>query len=120
MMTDKPQIIDLPKILDRRGNLSFIEENRHIPFRIRRSYWIYDCRAGEQGRARPPEAAAAGGSFDVTPDDGSGVKRTFTLNRPRQSRRGYSSTGKKSPSEAYSRLAGWSPASGTANIFNII
>lgn len=35
-------IINLPKFLDRRGNLSFIEENNHIPFKIERAYWIYD------------------------------------------------------------------------------
>ncbi|MEG2865351.1 MAG: WxcM-like domain-containing protein, partial [Mucinivorans sp.] len=46
-MTQEPQIINLPKILDRRGNLSFIEGNNHIPFAIKRTYWIYDVPGGE-------------------------------------------------------------------------
>ena len=40
-----PSLIDLPKFLDLRGNLSFIEEDTHIPFKIKRVYWIYDVRA---------------------------------------------------------------------------
>ena len=42
------RIIDLPKILDRRGNLSIIEEENHIPFKIKRTYWIYDVPGGEK------------------------------------------------------------------------
>lgn len=42
-----PQIINLPKFLDRRGNLSFIEQGQHIPFDIARTYWVYDVPGGE-------------------------------------------------------------------------
>ena len=42
------KIVDLPKIVDARGNLSFIEEFRHIPFPIKRSYWVYDVPGGEK------------------------------------------------------------------------
>ena len=47
-MEDRVRIIDLPKILDKRGNLSIIEELRHIPFKIARTYWIYDVPGGER------------------------------------------------------------------------
>jgi hypothetical protein len=46
-MTDFPRLISLPKMLDDRGNLSFIEEMDHIPFGIKRTYWIYDVPGGE-------------------------------------------------------------------------
>ena len=42
-----PQIINLPKFLDARGNLSFVEQEKHIPFVIKRAYWIYDVPGGE-------------------------------------------------------------------------
>ena len=41
------KVIELPKFLDERGNLSFVEQERHIPFEIARSYWIYDVPGGE-------------------------------------------------------------------------
>ena len=44
---DKPQIIQLPKFLDARGNLSFVEQENHIPFVIKRTYWLYDVPGGE-------------------------------------------------------------------------
>ncbi|WP_456376732.1 sugar 3,4-ketoisomerase [Lutibacter sp.] len=44
---DKVQLIELPKILDRRGNLSFFENSKQIPFAIKRTYWIYDVPGGE-------------------------------------------------------------------------
>ena len=47
MEYNKVKIISLPKILDPRGNLSFIEEEKHIPFNIMRAYWIYDVPGGE-------------------------------------------------------------------------
>ena len=47
MNLDEVKIIQLPKLLDRRGNLSFIEEQNHIPFLIERVYWIYDVPGGE-------------------------------------------------------------------------
>lgn len=82
---NRPQIIDLPKLPDRRGNLSFIEEHTHIPFRIERAYWIYDVPGGEErgGHAYHENEefiVALSGSFDVVVDDG--ISRSvFPLNR---------------------------------------
>lgn len=78
-------IIDLPKILDRRGNLSIIEEMKNIPFEIKRSFWIYDVpggetRGGHAYRETQEFIVALSGSFDVVIDDGK-VKQTFSLNR---------------------------------------
>ena len=78
-------IIDLPKVLDRRGNLSFIEENNHIPFEIKRVYWIYDVPGGEKrgGHAYKENQEfiiALSGSFDVILDNGK-VRKTYSLNR---------------------------------------
>lgn len=75
----------LPVIPDERGNLSFIEENRHIPFRIRRTYWLYDVPGGERRagyalRGTDDFVVAMSGSFDVLLDDGS-RKKTVRLNR---------------------------------------
>jgi hypothetical protein len=80
-----PQIIQLPKILDERGNLSFLEENNHIPFAIKRSYWIYDVPGGEQRgghsyKTNKELIVALSGSFDLVVDDGKDIK-TYTLNR---------------------------------------
>ena len=79
------RIIELPKILDKRGNLSFVEENNHIPFKIERTYWIYDVPGGEHrgGHAykRNQELIIAlSGSFDVILDDGKD-RKTYSLNR---------------------------------------
>ena len=79
------RIIDLPKIIDQRGNLSFVEENHHIPFKIARTYWIYDFPGGEKrgGHAYKENQEfiiALSGSFDVVLDDGK-EKHTFQLNR---------------------------------------
>lgn len=80
-----PQIIELPKFLDKRGNLSFIEEFKHIPFKIERTYWIYDVPGGEErgGHAYKNNQefiVALSGSFDVTLDNGT-EKVKFSLNR---------------------------------------
>lgn len=80
------RIVNLPKITDPRGNLTFMESSRAVPFPIRRAYWIYDVPGGEHrggGHAyfRLDEfLVALSGSFDVTVDDGTD-SRTFTLNR---------------------------------------
>ncbi|WP_302566739.1 sugar 3,4-ketoisomerase [Culturomica massiliensis] len=79
------QIIELPKILDKRGNLSIIEEFQHIPFKIARTYWIYDVPGGETrgGHAYKENQeciVALSGSFDVVLDDGK-QKQTYSLNR---------------------------------------
>jgi len=81
----KPKIIDLPKIEDARGNLSFVEENNHIPFKIERTYWIYDVpggqmRGGHAFKQQKEFIVALSGSFDVVIDDGK-TKQTFSLNR---------------------------------------
>lgn len=82
---DEPRIIELPKFLDARGNLSFVQNNTHIPFEIKRTYWLYDVPGGESrgGHAyRETEefVIALSGSFDVIVDDGKD-KKTFHLNR---------------------------------------
>lgn len=79
------QIIELPKFLDRRGNLSFIEECNHIPFSIKRSYWIYDVpggevRGGHAYKENEEFIVALSGSFDVILDDGK-ERKVFSLNR---------------------------------------
>lgn len=78
-------IIRLPKILDQRGNLTFIEEQNHIPFKIERTFWIYDVPGGENrgGHAfRETEEfiVALSGSFTVLLDDGH-EKQEFHLSR---------------------------------------
>ncbi len=80
-----PVLINLPKFLDLRGNLSFIEEDTHLPFKIKRVYWIYDVPGGEHrgGHAfRETEEliVALSGSFDVILHDGKKEHR-FSLNR---------------------------------------
>jgi len=80
-----PQIIQLPKILDKRGNLSFFENNAQIPFSIKRAYWIYDVPGGESRgehayRENEEFIVALSGSFDVILDDGN-EKKTYSLNR---------------------------------------
>ena len=79
------RIVELPKFLDTRGNLSFVEENNHIPFEIKRTYWIYDVPGGEErgGHAFKKNQefiVALSGAFDVVVDDGEN-KKTFSLNR---------------------------------------
>ncbi len=79
------QIINLPKFLDARGNLSFVEQENHIPFIIRRTYWLYDVPGGERrgGHAyceNQEFIVALSGSFDVVLDDGT-EKKAFALNR---------------------------------------
>jgi len=81
----KPQLIDLPKIEDPRGNLSFIEGKNHIPFKIERTYLIYDVPGGQTrgGHAYlelEEFMVALSGSFDIVLDDGI-KKTTYTLNR---------------------------------------
>lgn len=84
-MNKEPKIINLPKILDKRGNLSFIENEKHVPFTIRRTYWIYDVPGGETrgGHAYQENEefiVALSGSFDVVLDNGK-EKKKFFLNR---------------------------------------
>ena len=79
------QIINLPKIEDSRGNLTFIEGTNHIPFEIKRVYWIYDVpggqiRGGHAFKEQKEFIVALSGSFDVVVNDGSDEK-VFQLNR---------------------------------------
>ena len=79
------KIIELPKITEPRGNLTFIEQHRHIPFAIQRVYYLYDVpggaeRGGHAHRNLHQLIIAMSGSFDVVLDDGVEKKR-FHLNR---------------------------------------
>lgn len=78
-------IIQFPKVLDDRGNLTFVEADRHIPFRIVRVYWIYDVPGGESRGSHAylkleEVIIALSGSFEVVLDDGL-AQKTVTLNR---------------------------------------
>jgi dTDP-4-dehydrorhamnose 3,5-epimerase-like enzyme len=79
------KIIHLPKFLDPRGNLSFVEQKNHIPFEIKRTYWLYDVPGGEMRgghayRENEEFIIALSGSFDIVLNDGK-EKKTFSLNR---------------------------------------
>ena len=85
MTLEDVRMIELPKFTDPRGNLSFVEQLTHIPFEIKRTYWIYDVPGGETrgGHAYKKNEefiVALSGAFDVIVDDGS-TKKKFTLNR---------------------------------------
>lgn len=85
MSLDDCKIIKLPKISDPRGNLSFIESNRHIPFEIKRVYYLYDVPGGESRGGHAHKnlqqlIIAMNGSFDVLLDDGISKKKVM-LNR---------------------------------------
>ena len=85
MSLKKVKLINLPKISDPRGNLSFFESGVHIPFQIQRTYWIYDVPGGEvRGSHAFKESkefiVALSGSFDVVLNDGTQEER-FSLNR---------------------------------------
>jgi len=84
-MNKLTQVVLLPKFEDPRGNLSFIEEFKHIPFKIERTYWIYDVpggeiRGGHAFKEQQEFIVALSGSFDVIVDNGN-EKQTFSLNR---------------------------------------
>ena len=82
------KIIELPRFLDTRGNLTFAEQHNQVPFEIKRAYWIYDVPGGEARGGHAHKELhqliiAASGSFTVTLDDGI-AKRSFFLNHPYQ------------------------------------
>ena len=82
---DRVKLIQLPKILDPRGNLSFFENNSQLPFEIRRTYWLYDVPGGELRGSHAFRLAdefiiALSGSFDVVLNDGVRESK-YTLNR---------------------------------------
>lgn len=85
MTVEDAKIIELPKYLDARGNLSFAEQLNQIPFEIKRTYWIYDvpggeARGGHAFRKNEEVIIALSGAFDVIVDDGR-RQRKFSLNR---------------------------------------
>lgn len=85
MESKEPLIIQLPKILDKRGNLSFFENSNQIPFEIKRTYWLYDVPGGEiRGSHAFKEQhefiVALSGSFDVVLNDGN-EEKTYSLSR---------------------------------------
>lgn len=85
MTVQDAKIVELPKIIDPRGNLSVVEECKNIPFKIERTYWIYDVPGGEKrgGHAyfqNEEFVIALSGSFDVVLDDGV-ERKTFNMNR---------------------------------------
>lgn len=76
----KPHLIDLPKICDPRGNLSYIESEGHVPFEVKRCYWIYDVpggmfRDGHAFHKQDEFIVALSGSFDVVLHDGKNSTR---------------------------------------------
>ncbi len=80
MDVNECKMIDLPKISDPRGNLTFIEGNRHVPFDIQRVYYLYDVPGGAERGGHAHKALfqliiAMSGSFDVLLDDGKNKKR---------------------------------------------
>lgn len=79
------RLIELPKIIDKRGNLSFFEHPRQLPFEIARTYWIYDVPGGENRgshafKEQQEFIVALSGSFDVVLNDGE-TEEKFSLNR---------------------------------------
>ncbi len=85
MTVEDAKIIELPKYLDARGNLSFAEQLNQIPFEIKRTYWIYDvpggeARGGHAFRKNEEVIIALSGAFDVIVDDGR-RQRKISLNR---------------------------------------
>jgi dTDP-4-dehydrorhamnose 3,5-epimerase-like enzyme len=80
------KIIEFPRIMDRRGNLSFIEGENHVPFEIKRLYYLYDVpsgatRGGHAHRAMECVIIALSGSFDLKLDDGF-TKESVFMNKP--------------------------------------
>ena len=84
--TSAPRLIQLPRIQDPRGNLTFVEGGSHIPFDIARVYCLYDVpagatRGGHAHRQLEQVIIAVSGSFDVVLDDGAGEERRYCLDR---------------------------------------
>ncbi len=85
MGLERVRLLELPKIVDKRGNLTFIESGRHVPFEVKRVYYLYDvpggeARGGHAHKQLEQLIIAVSGSFDVVVDDGRERRRHF-LNR---------------------------------------
>lgn len=85
-MNELGKIIQLPKIVDPRGNLTVAEELKHVPFDIKRAYWVYDVPGGESRGGHAHKRlrqliVALSGSFHVTLDNGH-ERKTYLLNHP--------------------------------------
>ncbi len=85
MTLERCSVVELPRVSDPRGNLTFVEANRHVPFEIRRVYYLYDVpggaeRGGHAHKALHQLIIAMSGSFDIHLDDGAS-KKTVHLNR---------------------------------------
>ncbi len=83
---DNPRLINLPKFEDPRGNLSIVEELKHVPFKIERTYWIYDVpggqiRGGHAFKEQQEFIIAISGSFDVVVIENGRETKTYSLNR---------------------------------------
>lgn len=83
---DEIKLLELPKIVDERGNLTFLQNPNQVPFKIERVFWIYDVPGGEQrgGHAyleQKEVIIALSGSFDVVVTDKRGEEKRFSLNR---------------------------------------
>ena len=88
MQKNKCRIVDLPKIIDPRGNLTVAEQTIEVPFNIARVYWTYDIPSGEYRGGHAHKTCeemivAVSGSFNVTLDDGQ-ERKTYHLNHPYQ------------------------------------
>lgn len=88
MTIDECQLLELPVVHRPEGNLTFVEENRHVPFSIARVYYLYDVpegavRGGHAHRGLEQALVPIGGSFDVVVDDGKS-RRRITLDDPRR------------------------------------
>ena len=85
-MIETPRIIQLPKIFDPRGNLTFLQNREQIPFEIKRVFWIYDVpggdyRGGHANKTLHEFIIALSGSFDIIAKAINGVEHKFCLNR---------------------------------------
>lgn len=85
-MIKSPRIINLPKIFDPRGNLTFLQNTDQIPFSIKRVFWIYDVPGGEYRGGHANKnlhelIIAISGSFDIVVKDINGMEHKYCLNR---------------------------------------
>lgn len=85
-MMNRPHLINLNKIADERGNLTFIQFPDHVPFKIKRVYWIYDVpsgqtRGGHAFKSQKEVIICLSGSVEVYVSDGK-IEESYTLNRP--------------------------------------